>query len=172
MFFLKQLVLLHAAIIVVCAQEPSLIDIKAPALNQILVPGKSIDIEYIVNAHTSSNDTPNYPLSMDVYLRWKKGQDPNLELKAISGLATQPIASGKLAKTYHRSWKPPTCQFFKRYSPSEWTFAIEFEMKYNEDKAGTTSPSTRTLGPRQNKIVIPLQVNTTLSDIHHKNNGC
>ncbi|KAI8379818.1 hypothetical protein EDC96DRAFT_604163 [Choanephora cucurbitarum] len=128
----------------------------------MVVPGQSLDITYTV--HASTLFMPNYPLSMDLYLRWKKNQETHLELKAITGLSTQTIASGTQSKTYHRVWKLPHCQFFKRYSPSEWSFTVEFEMKYSEDP---TKP--RPLSPKQTPIVIPIQINTTQSNHHH---GC
>ncbi|OBZ84259.1 hypothetical protein A0J61_07687 [Choanephora cucurbitarum] len=164
MLLLKPFVVLYTVILAVIAQE-SLISIRTPSLNQIVVPGQSVDIEYTVNAQSSSTLIPNYPPSMDLYLRWKKNQEPHLELKAITGLSTQSIASGTQPKTYHRRWKLPHCQFFKRYSPPEWSFTVEFEMRYSEDDARRIS------GPRQTTVVIPIQINTTLSD-HHHHNGC
>ncbi|KAI8079008.1 uncharacterized protein B0P05DRAFT_106230 [Gilbertella persicaria] len=144
--------------------DDSLIKIKSPSLDQTLVPGKPINIEYIINAQKKNAPPPNYPSSMDVYFHWK-GDSKELEFKAVSGLVTQAIANGAESKTYRRTMKLPNCHFFKRYLPSEWSFTLVFQPNYPE--------SIDPIGPKQANIVIPVRINTTATDDpHHNNRGC
>ncbi|KAG2212760.1 hypothetical protein INT46_010720 [Mucor plumbeus] len=129
------------------------------------------------------NSIPNYPSSIDVYLRWTQGNQ-NIQLRAASGLLTAAMAGGN-NKVYNHRWKLPNCHFFKRYMPSEWSFSLVFDPQYPAIKtadaamyaASNTSKPAHTplvaLGPKQSKITIPISFYfnaTAMADSHHK--GC
>jgi hypothetical protein len=129
------------------------------------------------------NPIPNYPSSIDVYLRWTQG-NRNIQLRAASGLLTAAMTGGN-NKVYNHRWKLPNCHFFKRYMPSEWSFSLVFDPQYPAIEiadaamyaASNISKPAHTplvaLEPKQSKITIPISFYfnaTAMADSHHK--GC
>lgn len=136
-----------------------------------------------VDGASRLNPIPNYPSSLDVYLKWTQ-DNQNIQLRAVSGLVTAAMAGGN-NKVYNHRWKLPNCHFFKRYMPSEWSFSLVFDPQYPAIKitaaaasvANNTSKPAHTpliaLGPKQSQIIIPISFHfnvTAMADSHHK--GC
>lgn len=118
---------------------------------------------------------------MDVIFRWTGKNSISNEFIALNGLNTDPYPGSLKNQVYGHRWKLPNCHFFRRYQPSEWTFAMIFQPQYTETlpvspnvhQNKTKKLTVVPLGPKQSNITLPLSVffNATLmADPHHK--GC
>ncbi|CEP08507.1 hypothetical protein [Parasitella parasitica] len=166
------------------ATTNALVSINNPKENQMLAPGQQLILQYTINGFPPNNGAshvdpaPNYPSSLEVYLKWTKN-DQNIQLRAAGGLVTAAKAGGN-SRMYNRPWKLPNCHFFRRYMPSEWSFSLVFDPQYPASKTTTANNMSNsahtpliTLGPKQSQIIIPISIKfnaTAMTDSRHS--GC
>ncbi|KAI7895666.1 Six-hairpin glycosidase-like protein [Mucor mucedo] len=177
--------ILFSAYTLLVAADNSLITVNNPVANQVLTPGQQVIVQYTVNGippngKPVTQEIPNYPNSMDVIFRWTGKNSISNEFIALNGLNTDPYPGSLKNQVYSHRWKLPNCHFFRRYQPSEWTFAMIFQTQYSESLPVPVNHHNATkkivvvpLGPKQSNITLPLSVvfNATLmADPHHK--GC
>lgn len=189
-----------------------LLTITNPKANQPMLPGQQVIVQYTVHGTPKSKSIfylfyfysiytnnllssfkkkivigtptqkPNYPDSIDMLLRWTDKKNQTIQFLALNGLSTDPYVDSVKDQVYDHRWKLPNCRFFRRYLPSDWTFALIFQPQYHQETKTIIQPSvnnnrthvpTVPLGPKQADISIPISVQfniTAMEDPHHK--GC
>lgn len=120
---------------------------------------------------------PNYPSSMDIMFKWVQNNNTQqvIQLKASGGLDTDAVAGGR-DKIYIHRWKLPSCKFFRRYLPTDWTFSLVFDPHYPETTSNNiTSPvhALAPMGPKQSAITIPVSISFNITAMDNKHiKGC
>ncbi|KAI8640870.1 hypothetical protein BD408DRAFT_403862 [Parasitella parasitica] len=158
----------------------ALVSVTNPKENQMLVPGQQLVLQYTINGVPTNNGaprtdpTPNYPSSLDVFLKWTQNNQ-NFQLKAAGGLVTAARADGN-NRVYNHPWKLPNCHFFRRYMPSEWSFSLVFDPQYPataNNMPTSAHTSLVALGPKQAQIIVPIAIKfnaTAMAESRHS--GC